>query len=62
LERKGVSSKLVAEAKTLLAAGPEQAVGIMGGDKMQWLVPKDRTVMDNARLLAIDLLEKLSKL
>jgi hypothetical protein len=62
LERKGVSSKLVAEAKTLLAAGPEQAVGIMGGDKMQWTASKDRTVMDSARLLALDLLEKLSKL
>ncbi len=62
LERNGVTSQLVAEAKTLLTAGPEQAVAIMGGDKMQWTTPKDRTVMDRARLLALDLLEKLSKL
>ena len=40
----------------------DEAVGIMGGDKMQWMAPKDRTVMDSARLLALDLLEKLSKL
>jgi len=62
LERKGVSSKLVAAAKALLVTGPEQAVAIMGPDKQKWMVPKDRTVMDQLRLQALDLLEKLSKL
>jgi len=62
LERKGVSSKLVAAAKSLLVTGPEKAVAIMGPDKQKWMVPKDRTVMDQLRLRALDLLEKLSKL
>ena len=62
LERQAVQSTLVAEAKTLLVTGPEQAVAIMGSDKQEWTVPKDRTVMDRVRLQALDMLEKLSKL
>lgn len=62
LERQGVTSALVAEAKTLLVTGPEQAVAIMGADKQEWVAPKDRRVMDRVRLQALDLLERLSKL
>jgi hypothetical protein len=62
LERQGVQSAPLAEAKALLATGPRQAVAIMGADKQEWTVPKDRTVMDRVRLRALDLLEQLSKL
>jgi hypothetical protein len=34
----------------------------MGDDKMRWITPKDRTVLDNARLRALELLEELRKL
>ncbi|MBI3927718.1 MAG: hypothetical protein HY319_19415 [Armatimonadetes bacterium] len=61
LEQKGVHSPLVTEARTLLTTGPAQAVAIMGADKQQWTVPKDRQVMDRVRLQALDLLEKLSR-
>ena len=61
LEQKGLSDRLIAEAKTLLVTGPEQAVGILGRDKMQWMVPKDRSVMDRVRLQALDLLERLGE-
>jgi hypothetical protein len=62
LERKGVQSKLVAQAKTLLVTGPEQATAIMGGENQHWTTAKDRAVMDRVRLQALDLLEKLSQL
>ena len=62
LERNGVRSKLVAAAKELLVTGPEQAVAIMGWDKQEWTVRKDRTVIDRVRLQALDLLEKLAEL
>jgi hypothetical protein len=62
LERKGVSSTLVAEAKALLVTGPEQAVAIMGADQQEWTVAKDRAVMDRVRLRALEMLEKLSGL
>ncbi len=62
LERRSVRSPLVAEAKTLLTTGPERAVAIMGADKQEWMIPKDRKVMDRIRLHALKLLEKLGKL
>lgn len=34
----------------------------MGPDKQEWAVPKDRTVMDRARLQAPNLVEKLAGL
>ena len=61
LTRRGVQSKLLAEAKALLVTGPEQAVAIMGTDKQEWTEPKDSAVMDRVRLKALDLLEKLRK-
>ena len=60
-ERKGVQSRLVAEARALLVTGPELAVAIMGGDQQEWTVPKDRTVMDRVRVQALDMLGKLGK-
>jgi hypothetical protein len=60
LEREGVQSPLLAEARTLLTAGPEEAVAIMGADKQQWAVAKDRQAMDRVRLQALDLLERLN--
>jgi hypothetical protein len=62
LEAKGVQSRLLDQAKTLLLSAPTQAVEIMGGDKMKWTEPKDRALLDNLRLQALDMLEKLSKL
>jgi hypothetical protein len=60
LEAKGTRNPLVTQAKTLLTAGPADAVAIMGPDKQRWEVPKDRQVMDRVRLQAVDLLERLS--
>lgn len=62
LEAKGTRSKLLAEAKALLVTGPEQAVATMAGENLKWATPKDRTVMDRARLRALELLEQLRKL
>jgi hypothetical protein len=59
LERQGARNKLVSEAKDLLAMGPDQAVATMGADKMEWMVPKDRAVMDRVRLQVLEMLEKL---
>ncbi len=50
------------EAKALLVAGPEEAVAVMGWDKHEWMVPKDRAVMDNVRLGALEVLEGLREL
>jgi hypothetical protein len=62
LERKGVQSPLLTEATRLLTVGPEEAVAIMGADKQQWNVAKDRQVMDRVRLQALDILDRLSGL
>jgi hypothetical protein len=62
LQQQGVQSPLLSAATTLLTAGPEEAVAIMGADKQQWQVEKDRQVMDRVRLQALDLLEKLDTL
>lgn len=59
LESKGVSDQAVAAARSLLSSGPEQAVGIMTGEQIQWIIPKDRTILDRVRLQALELLERL---
>jgi hypothetical protein len=60
LEANGGPRGLVARARALLVAGPERAVGIMGPARQEWLVAKDRTVLDRVRLQALDTLERLS--
>lgn len=62
LEGRGVSSRLLVEAKKLLVTGPEQVVALMGGEKMKWTEPKNRPLVDQLRLQALELLEKLSQL
>lgn len=62
LEGRGMQNALLARAKELLVAGPDRAVAIMGPEKQQWMVGKDRTVMDRVRLEALEALERLSKL
>jgi len=62
LEAEGVSAGVVAEAQALLTTAPERAVTNMGPDRQQWMVPKDREVMDRLRLQALRMLERLSRL
>lgn len=61
LEAAGVSDQLIDEAKTVLTTAPEKALDIMGPNRQQWMVPKDREVMDRLRLQALGMLERLSK-
>lgn len=62
LEKKGVKNPLLDQAKTLLANGPERAIANVTDANIVWSENKDRGVMDEVRLQALDMLEKLAKL
>ena len=62
LERKGVRSPLLDQARKLVVEGPDLVVSGIHSDNLAWSVPKDRGVMDAVRVQVLDLLEKMAKL
>ncbi|MEI6502994.1 MAG: hypothetical protein WCP21_18450 [Armatimonadota bacterium] len=62
LERMGVQSPLLAEAKVFVENAPDEALADALGPDLGWNQPRDRGRMDRARVQALDLLVKLSKL
>ncbi len=62
LEAKGVKSPLLTRAKGLLTSGPDRVVSQITGERLTWTVPKDRAVMDQVRIEALEALSELSKL
>lgn len=59
LHQGGVDSEAVRAADKLLADGPERVAREITIDRLGWNVDKDRSVMDEVRLEALALLEKL---
>lgn len=58
-EGKGVQSEALTAAKALLESGPRRVVAEIDPAKLQWAEEKHRAVMDEVRLQALALLEKL---
>jgi hypothetical protein len=61
LERDGVRSTLLSQAKAFLDAGPAKVVETMRQGSERWTVPKQRSTMDTVRMRALDLLCRLSR-
>jgi len=61
LERKGVKSPLLDQARKLAVEGPDRVVAGITSDNLAWSVPKDRGVMDQVRVQVLELLGKLAK-
>ncbi|MEI6500630.1 MAG: discoidin domain-containing protein, partial [Armatimonadota bacterium] len=62
LQKKGVRTPLVEQAKTLLVQGPASVCDQITAENLMWNVPKDRDMMDKVRVSVLDMLKKLSKL
>jgi hypothetical protein len=62
LDRKGVRSPLLDQARKLVVEGPDRVTATITSDNLGWFEPKDRGVMDAVRVEVLDLLEKMQKL
>ena len=62
LEQRGVSSPLIAEVRQFMVDGPAEVVRVNEKENANWLVYKDRTLMDTMRIRALQYMEALSAL
>jgi hypothetical protein len=62
LEQRGVKSPVLAETKTFLENAPDEVLSDATTAGLGWDQPRDRGLMDRARVQALGLLVKLSKL
>jgi len=62
LERQGCKSPLLDRARKLVIEGPERVTATISSENLKWSESKDRGVMDQVRVQALELLEKLAKL
>lgn len=62
LDKKGVKSPVLEQAKQLAEQGPASVCEQITDKSLTWESPKDREMMDRVRVQVLDMLEKLAKL
>jgi hypothetical protein len=62
LEKKGVKSPVLQQAKQLASDGPEAVTEQITTESLPWEAPKDRDMMDKVRVQVLEMLDKLAKL